>query len=103
MDTRFLINKAIEARKKAYAPYSRHKVGAVAVASDGHDHSDYAGAICDTYTLKKARELGLSLEDYLENNNSFFFFKQLGEGIETGLLESNVADLMLVLGGYPKS
>src|SRR3989338_2450929 len=35
MDTRFLINKAIEARKKAYAPYSRHKVGAVAVASDG--------------------------------------------------------------------
>lgn len=74
----------------------------VAVGSDGHDHSDFAGAICDSYTLKKAKEMGLNPKDYLENNNSFYFFKQLGEGIETGLLESNVADLMLVLTGYPK-
>ncbi len=74
----------------------------VAVGSDGHDHSDFAGAICDTYTLKKAKEMKLDPKDYLENNNSYFFFKQVGEGIDTGLLESNVADLMLVLTGYPK-
>ena len=75
----------------------------VAVGSDGHDHSDYAGAICDTYTLKKAKEMNLNPKDYLENNNSYYFFKQIEEGIDTGLLESNVADLLLVLTGYPKS
>lgn len=75
----------------------------VALSSDGHDHSDFAGAICDTYTLKKSKEQGISIDDYLDNNNSYFFFKQIGEGIDTGLLESNVADLMLVLTGYPKS
>ncbi len=42
----------------------------VAMSSDGHDHSDFAGAICDTYTLKKSKEMGLNIEDYLENNNS---------------------------------
>ncbi len=47
--------------------------------------------------------MGLNIEDYLENNNSYYFFKQLEEGIDTGLLESNVADLMLVLTGYPKN
>ncbi len=75
----------------------------IAVGSDGHDHSDFAGALCDTYTLKKAKEMSVDSKEYLENNNSYFFFKQINEGIETGLLESNVADLMLVLTGYPKS
>ena len=74
----------------------------VAVGSDGHDHSDFAGANCDTYTLKKAKEMNLDPKDYLDNNNSYFFFKQIEEGIDTGLLESNVADLLLVLTGYPK-
>jgi len=69
----------------------------ICISSDGRDHSDFAGAICDTYTLKRAKEEKLNPKDYLDNNDSFNFFKKIGEGIETGTLESNVADLMLVL------
>ncbi len=35
MDTLALIEKAIEARQNAYAPYSHHKVGAVVVTDKG--------------------------------------------------------------------
>lgn len=73
----------------------------VSVGTDGHDHSDFAGAICDSYTLKKAKENNLTPKDFLTNNDSFTFFKKIGEGIDTGLLESNVADLMLVLTDVP--
>lgn len=69
----------------------------VCIGSDGHDHSDFAGGVCDSYTLKRAKEEKVDLEEYLENNDSFNFFKKIGEGVDTGLLESNVADLMLVL------
>ncbi|MBI3018942.1 MAG: cytidine deaminase [Deltaproteobacteria bacterium] len=35
MDNHSLIEKAIEARKNAYAPYSEHRVGAVVVTDQG--------------------------------------------------------------------
>src|SRR3989338_4635939 len=35
MDNNSLIEKAIEARKNAYAPYSQHRVGAVVVTDKG--------------------------------------------------------------------
>ncbi len=69
----------------------------VCVATDGHDHSGFAGAICDTYTLKRAKEEKVDPETYLQNNDSYHFFQKIGEGLDTGFLESNVADLMLVL------
>ncbi len=69
----------------------------ICVGTDGHDHSDFAGAICDTYSLKRSKEEKLDPTEYLKNNDSFSFFKKVAEGIDTGLLESNVADLMLVL------
>lgn len=69
----------------------------ISAGTDGHDHSDYAGALGDVYTLKKAKEEKINPEDFLKNNDSFHFFQKVGDGIETGQLESNVADLMLVI------
>lgn len=69
----------------------------ISAGSDGHDHSDYAGAVGDLYTLKKANEAKINPEDFLKENDSFHFFQKVGDGIETGQLESNVADLMLVI------
>lgn len=69
----------------------------ISAGTDGHDHSDYAGAIGDSYTLKKAKEEKVDPEEFLKNNDSFHFFQKVGDGIETGQLESNVADLMLVI------
>lgn len=73
----------------------------ISVGTDGHDHSNFAGAIGDSYTVKKIKEQNLIPEDYLANSDSYTFFKKLKEGIDTGLLESNVADLMLVLEDVP--
>lgn len=69
----------------------------LSAASDGNDHSSFAGALGDTYTLLKAKEGKINPEDYLKNNDSYHFFEKVGDGLETGLLQSNVADVMLVL------
>ena len=65
--------------------------------TDGWDNTEFAGAIGDSLTLQKAKELSLNLNEYLETNNSFEFFEKTGDGIITGRLPSNVSDLMIVI------
>lgn len=69
----------------------------VCAASDGFDNTNYAGAIADLEFLEKAQKLGLSLEEFLQKNDSYNFWKNVGGGISTGRLESNVADLVIML------
>jgi len=70
--------------------------------SDGWDNTEFAGAIGDLSTLKKAKDLNLDPQKYLDENNSFEFFEKTGDGIQTGRLPNNVADLMIVLKTIPK-
>ncbi len=69
----------------------------IAIASDGIDNCDYAGAVGDSITKKKAQQLGLSIKEYLEDNNSCEFFKKTRNYIMTGVTGSNVADLIIAL------
>jgi glycerate-2-kinase len=64
--------------------------------SDGWDNSPVAGAIGDLQTLEKAKSLGLNPHEYLNENNSLVFFKNLRDAIVTDRLPSNVADLIIV-------
>lgn len=64
--------------------------------SDGWDNSESAGAIGDSKTLSKAKELNLDLQKFLDENNSFEFFQKTGDAIITGRLPSNVADIIIV-------
>jgi glycerate-2-kinase len=64
--------------------------------SDGWDFFEYAGAIGDHLTMQKAKELGLDLQAFLDNDDSYGFFTKVDDGILTGKLESNVSDLMIV-------
>ena len=64
--------------------------------SDGWDNSYFAGAIGDIKTLEKAKSLQLDPLMYLNSNNSLEFFQKVGDGIETGRLPSNVADLIII-------
>lgn len=64
--------------------------------SDGWDYFHFAGAIGDEQTKKKAREMGIEPSAFLANDDSLGFFAKVGDGIDTGMLESNVSDLMLV-------
>ena len=69
----------------------------VALASDGEDNTDMAGAICDRITREKAGEHGLKPEEHLKKHSSYDFFAALGDQIFTGPTGSNVSDLIIAL------
>ncbi|MCP5005631.1 MAG: glycerate kinase [Planctomycetes bacterium] len=67
--------------------------------TDGTDGpTDAAGAIVDGYTCNDARvKFDLSPEDYLQRNDSYHFFNQLGQLLITGPTLTNVMDLSIAL------
>ncbi len=65
--------------------------------SDGIDFYGFAGAVGDAITKQKAGRLGLDPQRYLEEDNAYEFFAATGDGIYTGKLDSNVADLITVM------
>ncbi|MBU4347990.1 DUF4147 domain-containing protein [Patescibacteria group bacterium] len=69
----------------------------VSFASDGRDNSDNAGGICDIITKKKALKKNLNIEKYLKNNDSYNFFKEIGDFLNTGDTGSNVADIIIAI------
>ncbi len=70
----------------------------LSAGTDGTDGpTDAAGAIVDGSTVTRARELGLDPEWYLNNNDSYNFFKQSGGLFMTGPTGTNVMDLHITL------
>ncbi|HSQ79295.1 MAG TPA: glycerate kinase [Candidatus Bathyarchaeia archaeon] len=70
----------------------------LSLGTDGIDGpTDAAGAWADPKTIKTARALGLNPVDYLEDNDSYGFFKQTGNLIMTGPTGTNVMDLRVFL------
>ncbi|MCF8378728.1 MAG: glycerate kinase [Bacteroidales bacterium] len=66
--------------------------------TDGSDgHTDAAGAVVDSSTLKNAKNHNLDIEEYINSFDSYQFFKQEGGLIITGPTKTNVMDLMIVL------
>jgi glycerate-2-kinase len=68
-----------------------------AVASDGIDNGPRAGALVDSSVAQKAKELSMSPQAYLSNNDSHSFFESVGTSLSTGPTGSNVADLVCAL------
>jgi len=75
----------------------------VVILSAGTDGSDgpteAAGAIVDGLTLPRAEKIGINAQEYLEDNNSYRFFKKLKDLFITGPTNTNVMDLHLILIG----
>ena len=74
--------------------------GSTLIASfdtDGKDFYGFTGAIGDMLTVNKASEKHLDFKEYLDNDDSYTFFEKVGDGIDTGDLESNVSDVMFVM------
>lgn len=68
--------------------------------TDGTDGpTDAAGAISDGQTVSRAEEVGLFPETSLKNNDSYNFFKPLGDLVITGPTGTNVADVAFVMVG----
>lgn len=68
--------------------------------TDGNDGpTDAAGAVADGTTIRRAKEQNLNAFEYLCENNSYNFFKPLGDLLITGPTNTNVMDLRLVIVG----
>jgi len=66
--------------------------------TDGNDGpTDAAGAIADGTTIGRANKLGLNAYEHLSDNNSYNFFKPLGDLLITGPTNTNVMDLRVLL------
>lgn len=66
--------------------------------TDGNDgDTDAAGAVVDSDTVRKAREMNIDPESFLNGFDSYNFFKTSGGHIHTGPTLTNVMDLMIVL------
>ncbi len=66
--------------------------------TDGEDGpTDAAGAIGDAELLAQAARLGLAPADYLARHDSYHFFQPLGGLLCTGLTQTNVMDLRVIL------
>ena len=68
------------------------------LATDGIDGpTDACGALVDGSTLARAQKLGLKPEVFLRNNDSYNFFRELGDLVFTGYTGSNVNDVYLTI------
>jgi len=68
----------------------------LAFASDGLDFYKASGAIIDFETKMLAEKLNLSIDKYLQNNDSFHFFLKTKDLIFSKPTGINIADLYLV-------
>jgi hydroxypyruvate reductase/glycerate 2-kinase len=83
-----------------------HKLGAAGLrnalvlsgGTDGEDGpTDAAGAWADEATLQSAAERGLNLGAFLARNDAYHFFAAVGSLLKTGLTQTNVMDIRVVL------
>ncbi len=66
--------------------------------TDGIDgQTDAAGAIADGTTLKRASKKNIDPDEYLKENDSYNFFKQLGDLLITGQTGTNVMDVQVII------
>ena len=68
----------------------------MSVGTDGLDGpTDAAGSYINEKTIKKVKKLGINIMDYIEKNNSYYFFQKLDQLIKLGSTGTNVMDIRL--------
>ncbi|MFO7677411.1 MAG: glycerate kinase [Thermoplasmatota archaeon] len=68
------------------------------LGTDGIDGgSDAAGAIADGFTFQRGKNKNLDPDEFLKNNNSYMFFKPLGDLFLTGPTGTNVMDIQILV------
>lgn len=76
----------------------KESIVVLSAGTDGTDGpTDAAGAVADTHTLMRAKAFGLNPRHFLANNDSYHFFKKLGDLFITGPTNTNVMDLRIIL------
>jgi glycerate 2-kinase len=74
------------------------KFAVLSAGTDGKDGSSpAAGAVADGATLERSRAAGLDPHDFAARSDSYNFFRQLGDAVETGPTGNNLRDLRILL------
>lgn len=82
----------------AMAIEGQHYITFLAAGTDGRDgQTNAAGAICNAETCLHSRSKGVNPEPFLENNDSWNFFRQEDGLLITGDTGNNLMDIQLVL------
>ena len=76
------------------------KVVILSGGTDGEDGpTDAAGAVADEETLRNATHHGLDPGTFLTRNDAYHFFEATGDLLKTGLTQTNVMDVRVILLG----
>src|SRR5262249_12895077 len=85
----------------ALAYLASHGMRGVALLSGGTDGedgpTDAAGAVADETTIERAANQGLSPTTYLARNDTYHFFDSVGDLIKTGLTQTNVMNVRVLV------
>jgi glycerate 2-kinase len=66
--------------------------------TDGNDGpTDAAGAVVDTFTVKRGEEQGINAADFLDDNDAYHFLEKTKDLLITGPTKTNVMDVRLIL------
>ncbi len=75
-----------------------HGIALASIGTDGVDGiTDAAGAVVDAHTLNRAMDKNLNPYDFLARNDSYTFFKKLGDLVITGPTGTNVNDIQIIV------
>ena len=70
----------------------------LSAGTDGIDGpTDAAGAVVDQNTVENAQNIGLDVDHFLKNSDSYEFFSRAGGHIKTGPTGNNVMDLQFLV------
>ena len=80
-----------------------HSQAGITILSGGTDGTDgptdAAGAVVDNQTFSNGKKSNLDIDHYLQNCDSYHFFRQEGGLVTTGPTQTNVMDIIIVLIG----
>ncbi len=86
-----------EALGAAFGLKDLSEVALLTLGTDGEDGpTNAAGALVTGDTISRARALGLNALEFLQTNDSYHFFKALGDLLITGPTGTNVNDLVFL-------
>ncbi|GAB5409648.1 MAG: glycerate kinase [Balneolaceae bacterium] len=76
----------------------QHSISMLSIGTDGIDGpTDVAGAIVTSETTLLARKKKLNPEEYLQNNDSYHFHKEMSTSVRIGPTGKNLMDLQVVI------
>ena len=82
----------------AMALEGQHCITFLSAGTDGRDgETNAAGAVCNALTALEARKIGIEPETFLENNDSWNFFKKTDGLLITGVTGNNLMDIQIAL------